>query len=122
MKPPKILYHGTSYKYINSINKQGIVKINYDKVYLTDNIETAYEYANKNMYAVICVVDAEQMYMNGYEFDLINNEWLTEIVPKDYMLPILIEDIEDLNIIKEHVKYKSNKITCSFELCEEGGK
>lgn len=107
MKPPKTLYHGTDYKYIDSINKQGIVKINYDKVYLTDNIETAYEYASKYMYAVICVVDAEQMYNDGITFEEVNNEWLTDKVPSEYMLPILIEEKEDLNIIAQHIKYRS---------------
>lgn len=113
MKPIQLLYHGTSLDYSESIEENGLVKKNYDVVYLTADIEVAYEYAlravkNSNSITrqpVICIIDAPQMVADGFTFnhELAYAEWTTECVPANYIVQVAIEDESDLDNIATNI-------------------
>lgn len=104
-KPVQLLYHGTSFKHSASIEEQGLIKINYDKVYLTADLEVAYNYAkrkqvNENDYSgiVICIIDAPQMVKDGFTFEHQHThaEWTIDNVPSRYILQVIIESYDEL--------------------------
>lgn len=84
-EPPKVLYHGTGKKYINSIFDRGIIKKTRQYVHLSSDIKIAYEVGIRHGEVVILEIDAEQMYRDGVKFYLsANNVWLVDFVDKRY--------------------------------------
>ena len=84
--PPKILYHGTGKKYIDSIFNKGLIKKTRQYVHLSSNIDIAYEVGIRHGEVVILEIDAEQMYREGVKFYLsANNVWLVDFVDKKYI-------------------------------------
>ena len=66
-KPVQLLYHGTVMDYSDLIEQQGLKPISHEKVYLTADINVAYDYAKQRttdlhtntMLPVLWVVDAQ---------------------------------------------------------------
>ena len=91
-KPPSPLYHGTSfYKFFNFIKEEGIKKMERHHVHLTDNVATAIEvgkrYAKDINKVSLIKIDTEQMYNDGIEFFVTeNNVWLTEYIDPKYFI------------------------------------
>lgn len=85
--PPKILYHGTISRNINSINAKGLLKMKRLYVHLSGDIETAQKVADRRHdKSVIYKIDAETMIKDGYKFfQSVNGVWLTEHVPQKYL-------------------------------------
>ena len=84
--PPKILYHGTSTKALESIYKHGIVKGGRLYVHLSKDEETALKVGSRHGTPYVLKVDAEQMNKDGIKFYLSNNEvWLTDYVDPKYI-------------------------------------
>ena len=88
--PPRILYHGTAKKYIDSIMKDGLVPRSRLYVHLSLDIETAYNvglrHGKKESEVEILRIMASDMYEDGYEFFLSENGvWLTKEVPVKYL-------------------------------------
>lgn len=84
--PPKVLYHGTAQRFINSIQKQGLQKRNRQHVHLSDNIETATMVGKRHGEVVVLEIAAEKMHRNGFSFFLSKNGvWLTHEVPPAYI-------------------------------------
>lgn len=84
--PPKILYHGTAQKFIDSIYKTGLQKRNRHHVHLTDNLKTANQVGQRHGKVVILQVQAEQMHQKGFEFFVSENHvWLTDNVPTQFI-------------------------------------
>ena len=113
-KPIKFLYHGTTLKNSYSIETTGLLKKNNDHVYLTSDLQVAYEYAllKQDKHSggiVICVVDAVQMYNDGFTFqhDYSSAEWLVDSVPPKYLVQVVIESIDDL----AELEHYANQIT-----------
>ena len=115
MKPAQILYHGTVSSNIANISNNGLVAVNYDKVYLTSDIVVAYEYCkqtqlNNNDYnvPVICVVDAIKMYDDGFEFEhaLTRAVWTTNFVPVKYITQIVVQNEAELEHIVTYAQRK----------------
>lgn len=114
MNPVQLLYHGTVYDYIDVIEQQGLKPVNYGKVYLTADIDVAYQYAKmrmndlqtSSMIPVICVVDAPQMVTDGFTFDhaLDSAEYTVDSVPSKYLLHVVIETEDDLKLLYQYVK------------------
>lgn len=103
--PPDVLYHGTPRRNSSTIEAEGLSKMQRNHVHLTDDIYTAFNvgmrYHDK---VVICVVDAKQMSLDGFEFYLSqNNVWLIEHVPSKYLLQVQIDDYSELHTLKEQV-------------------
>ena len=84
--PPKVLYHGTGQKYIESIMKQGLIKKTRQYVHLSNDIKIAYEVGIRHGEVVILEIDSKQMYIDGVKFYLSeNNVWLVDYVDKKYI-------------------------------------
>lgn len=82
--PPKVLYHGTGEKYLESILKDGIKHKNRLNVHLSKDIETATKVGKRHGKPIILKIDTEAMLKDGIKFYLSENEvWLTsDIAPK----------------------------------------
>jgi len=84
--PPKILYHGTGNKYVNSIYKTGIQKRNRHHVHLSMDIETAIDVGQRHGMPYVFEVLAEEMVKDGFTFyKSENGVWLTDHVPVKYL-------------------------------------
>lgn len=111
MKPVQILYHGTCKKYSNNIEQSGLIPVNYNKVYLTADVQVAYEYAttcaeNNSSIPIVCIVDAKQMAKDGlaFEHDHEYAEWTVDSVPTNYLLQIIIESENDLDELAHYAQ------------------
>ena len=114
VKPVQLLYHGTALDYSKLIEQQGLKPVNHDKVYLTADLNVAYEYAKKrtrdlhtnSVQPVICIVDAEQMYKDGYTFthEVNNAEYTVDYVPSKYLLQVMPESEDDLELLAHYAQ------------------
>lgn len=85
VRPPDLLYHGTATKYIDSIEKQGLISKSRLYVHLSDNIATATTVGSRHGKPVVYVVHAKEMSEDGYKFfKSVNGVWLTKEVPIKY--------------------------------------
>ena len=86
LEPPKILYHGTSEKFVASIRLQGLIKKSRLYVHLSSDIETAIKVGKRHGTPKIFLVDSGKMFADGYKFfRSVNGVWLTEHVPVKYL-------------------------------------
>ena len=86
-EPPDILYHGTSWKYVESIFKTGIEKRNRLYVHLSKDVETATTVGKRHGELYIFEIDTKKMYKDGIKFYLSENKvWLTEYIDVMYLL------------------------------------
>ena len=85
--PPAILYHGTAFKNLESIKKEGIKKMNRQHVHLSADIETAKNVATRHSGKyIILEIDTEAMLKENYKFYLSENKvWLTDFVPSKFI-------------------------------------
>ena len=84
--PPKILYHGTAEKYVESIERSGLLPKSRLYVHLSDNSETAIKVGSRHGNPMVYTVDAERMSNDGYVFyRSANGVWLTKAVPIEYL-------------------------------------
>lgn len=85
-EPPKVLYHGTGEKYVNSIDRQGLRPKSRLYVHLSKDHDTAVKVGIRHGEPVVYKIDAAKMYQDGYKFyESVNKVWLTESVPTKYM-------------------------------------
>ena len=85
-QPPEFLYHGTGEKYVESIDKIGLIPKSRLYVHLSKDVETAEQVGKRHGKEVVYQVNAGQMYKDGYKFFLsANNVWLTKEVPVKYL-------------------------------------
>ena len=85
-EPPKVLYHGTSTKALESIYKRGIVKGERLYVHLSKYEETALKVGSRHGTPYVLVINSEQMYKDGIKFYLSSNGvWLTDYVDTKYI-------------------------------------
>lgn len=85
-EPPEILYHGTAEKYVESINRSGLVSKHRLYVHLSNNIETATDVGSRHGKPVIYEVASREMYNDGYDFFIsVNGVWLTKEVHIKYL-------------------------------------
>ena len=89
IKPPKVLYHGTGRKYLESILKNGLIKKERNYVHLSKDIETTSIVGKRHGDLVILEVDSESMFKDGIKFYLSkNNVWLCDYVKVEYIKEI----------------------------------
>ena len=85
-KPPEILYHGSGLKAVDSILKSGIHSGDRLHVHLSADIETAIKVGQRHGKPVVFKIMAEEMYGNGFDFFLSENDvWLTGMVPIEFL-------------------------------------
>lgn len=84
--PPKILYHGTAERNLESILKTGLEKRERHHVHLSHETDTARNVGTRYGKPVILAIDAEQMAANGYKFYIsANGVWLVAEVPPKFL-------------------------------------
>lgn len=86
VKPPDILWHGTGYKYIESIDKYGLIPKSRLYVHLSGDVDTALSVGERHGSPVIYRVRSGKMYQDGFIFRKSKNGvWLVDNVPVDYL-------------------------------------
>ena len=86
LNPPDILYHGTGEKYVESIERQGLIRKNRLYVHLSNDIEIAEKVGKRHGKPVIYEIDCKKMIEDGIEFfKSENNVWLVESVSVKYL-------------------------------------
>lgn len=88
VKPPEILYHGTSERAYKIIEKEGLKPMDRQYVHLSSDFNTAHKVGlrhDKNQVIVI-FVDSAQMHKDGFEFFHSGNDgtWMCASVPPKY--------------------------------------
>ena len=84
--PPDVLWHGTGEKYVESINRIGLIPKSRLYVHLSKDYEIAKTVGNRHGKSVVYRVNAKQMAEDGYPFYLsVNGVWLTKEVPVQYL-------------------------------------
>lgn len=84
--PPKTLYHGTAERFLESIKKTGINKMDRLYVHLSKDEETAIAVGKRHGKPIVLKINTEEMIKDGYKFYLSeNNVWLCEDIPWKYV-------------------------------------
>jgi len=84
--PPDVLYHGTAVNNVDVIKKQGLQKMSRQYVHLSKDEETAKTVGARHGYPIILIINAKDMYDDGYSFYLSDNGvWLTDNIPAKYI-------------------------------------
>lgn len=84
--PLAALYHGTGMKYVESINREGVLPRQRLYVHLSGDIATARSVGRRHGKPFVYKVLAGAMAEAGYKFYLSANEvWLTERVPAEFL-------------------------------------
>lgn len=91
-KPPRILYHGTGEKFVNSIDRQGLLPRGRLYVHLSPDEATAKAVGVRHGKPVIYQVLAGEMADQGFTFyQSVNGVWLTKKVPAEFLRKIKSE-------------------------------
>lgn len=84
--PPDILWHGTGEKYVDSIDKIGLIPKSRLYVHMSSDPETARKVGQRHGRPVIYTIDSGRMSADGYDFfQSVNGVWLTKKVPPEYL-------------------------------------
>ena len=84
--PPALLYHGTATRFMDSINRDGLVSGRRQHVHLSLDAETAHAVGRRHGKPVILQIDAKAMHEQGMLFYVsANGVWLTEHVPTRFI-------------------------------------
>ena len=85
-EPPEYLYHGTAKRFLGSILKDGIKKMNRLYVQLSADYDTAWNVGSRHGEPIVLKVNTAEMHKDGIEFKLSsNNVWCVDYVPKEYI-------------------------------------
>ena len=85
--PPEFLYHGTAEKYVESIDKNGLIPKSRLYVHLSKDKETAINVGKRHGDVVLYSIASGQMHKDGYLFyKSVNGVWLTKEVPVEYLI------------------------------------
>lgn len=86
--PPAVLFHGTAERNLPSIFEKGLLRGTRLYVHLSPDEATATAVGKRHGTPAVLLIDAARMANDGYVFYLSENGvWLTEHVPKEYLLP-----------------------------------
>jgi putative RNA 2'-phosphotransferase len=84
--PPPMLYHGTTERFLESIQKEGLQKMNRHHVHLSADTGTAHRVGMRRGKVIILEVDAKRMNSEGFTFyQSKNGVWLVDHVPPRYL-------------------------------------
>lgn len=87
--PPDVLYHGTASRFLDSIQKKGIIKGDRLYVHLSETSAVAKDVGKRHGSPVVLTIDAKQMACDNLKFYLSNNNvWLTDYVDPKYITMI----------------------------------
>lgn len=89
VEPPQYLYHGTAARFLPSIQREGIRKMNRQYVHLSGDHQTAVEVGRRHGSPVVITINAEAMAQDGITFYRSENGvWLCERVEPQYFVEI----------------------------------
>lgn len=93
-EPPKFLYHGTSFDFIDDIMKEGLKPMSRDKVHLSESQSDAEKIGKRHtrgkILPAVLEIYAGAMFENGFEFNKSEDGvWLTDSVPPDYIFLLI---------------------------------
>ncbi|MGJ8696306.1 MAG: RNA 2'-phosphotransferase [Verrucomicrobiaceae bacterium] len=84
--PPENLYHGTADRFMEFIERGGLLKMKRDFVHLTSDPKIAHEAGGRQGVPVILEIGTKVMLDHGFRFyQAKNGVWLTDSVPPDYL-------------------------------------
>lgn len=84
--PPEYLYHGTGQKYVESIDKTGLIPKSRLYVHLSGDQETAVKVGSRHGKPVVYRVSSGRMQKDGHVFyRSVNGVWLVRVVPAEYL-------------------------------------
>lgn len=84
--PPDYLYHGTGEKYMESIDRQGLIPKSRLYVHLSEDRDTAVKVGSRHGKPIIYRVKSREMYKDGFVFyKSVNGVWLAKSVPVEYL-------------------------------------
>lgn len=84
--PPEYLWHGTGEKYVESIDKTGLISKGRLYVHLSSDEETAKKVGKRHGRPVIYRVCTGEMVRDGWKiYRSVNGVWLTKKVPVEYL-------------------------------------
>lgn len=85
-QPPERLYHETGEKYVEAIDREGLLPRSRLYVHLSGDEETARNVGSRHGKPVIYLVHCDKMLADGYTFfQSLNGVWLTKRVPAKYL-------------------------------------
>ncbi len=86
LEPPAVLYHGTGKKYVESIDRQGLLPMSRLYVHLSADTDTAAKVGRRHGVPVVYTIQAGKMFADGHLFyRSVNGVWLTKKVPIEYL-------------------------------------
>ena len=89
--PPEFLWHGTGEKYVEPIDRQGLLSKSRLYVHLSGDVETAKNVGRRHGKPVIYKVLSGKMLEDGYTFyQSVNGVWLVKEVPIGYLEKVTI--------------------------------
>lgn len=85
--PPNILYHGTARRFLESINKNGLLPKSRQYVHLSQDIETAENVGKRHdNEPCVLIIDAKTAWNDGIKFYFGNEKvWLSDAIPSRYI-------------------------------------
>lgn len=85
-EPPPFLWHGTTYKYLDSIKEKGLLPMGRQFVHLSADTETATKVGSRHGKPVILKISSGNMHEMGHKFWISENGvWQAVHVPIDYI-------------------------------------
>jgi putative RNA 2'-phosphotransferase len=85
--PPDFLFHGTATRFIESIQKEGLLKGSRHHVHLSLDESTAQKVGMRHGKPIILTIKSKDMYEAGHLFYVSENDvWLTEHVPVAFIV------------------------------------
>lgn len=86
VEPPEILYHGTGKKFVESIDRTGLLPKGRLYVHLSADTDTAVQVGKRHGQPVVYRVFGKRMREDGFVFyRSVNGVWLTKEVPVKYL-------------------------------------
>ena len=83
---PPVLYHGTTWKNVDSIMETGLNKGSRNYVHLSQDRDTAFKVGKRHGKPVVLEIDTFRMHVNGFIFyKSVNGVYLTDNVPPEYI-------------------------------------
>ena len=90
--PPVVLYHGTATRFLNQIQKKGLVPMSRHAVHLSQDVEVAKTVGKRHGELIVLEIDSKRMYADGFKFQKSENGvWLVDSVPPKYFKTMDLE-------------------------------
>lgn len=84
--PPEVLYHGTAIRFIDSIRKDGLQRMERHDVHLSAETKLTFQVGGRHGKPVLLTIRAGDMHRAGHEFRVsVNGVWLVKHVPPQFI-------------------------------------